>query len=450
MNDLVVTGGGLAGLAAATWCARAGLRVVLLERAGALGGRARTEVRAGFSHNLGGHALYAGAQAYRGLRELGVPFTGAPPPAGLLGLSGGRVHRFPAGFFSMLATDLFGFGAKVEAARALMKLTKTDPAPLRDVPWGDWLARLAPREEVRAAIQAVANVTTYANAPAIASAGATIAQIRRGASAGVLYLDGGWQTLVDGLERSAVAAGVRIVRDAAVASIAAAGPPRDPGARRVTLATGEDLVGRAVLLATGPATARAILGDERIGAGLVPTHAACLDLGLSALPCPDRLVAFGLDAPTYFSVHSASAKLATRGALIHLMKYLPPARSDSPGDGDGAERELEAVADHVQPGWRDRVITRRFLPRLVSSNAVVAAGTRRPAVDATGVPGVYLAGDWVGGEGMLADAAIASARAAAARIVADLGSRTHAGPPADALADTGPAGDARAATMAAL
>jgi pyruvate/2-oxoglutarate dehydrogenase complex dihydrolipoamide dehydrogenase (E3) component len=36
----------------------------------------------------------------------------------------------------------------------------------------------------------------------------------------------------------------------------------------------------------------------------------------------------------------------------------------------------------------------------------------------TAVRGLYLAGDWVGDEGMLADAALASARAAAKAILA--------------------------------
>jgi hypothetical protein len=36
----------------------------------------------------------------------------------------------------------------------------------------------------------------------------------------------------------------------------------------------------------------------------------------------------------------------------------------------------------------------------------------RPAVDGTGVAGLLLAGDWVGGEGMLADASLASGRRA--------------------------------------
>jgi len=422
MDDLIIVGGGLAGLAAAAWCARDGLRVVLLERAITLGGRARTDVQAGYALNLGGHALYVGGPAARGLRELGVEFTGAAPPTGgLLGMVRGRLHRFPAGLFSMLATDLFGFAAKIEAARALATLVRTDPKPLRDVRWSEWLGGLASRPEVRDAVASIARVSTYANAPERASAGATVAQIQRAAGAGVLYLDGGWQTLVDGLERVAVAAGVRIVRAAPVASIV-----RSSGTvRGVTIAGGERVMGQAVLLATGPATARALLGNPTLGAALVPAHAACLDLGLTSLPHPERLIAFGLDEPTYFSVHSAVARLAERGATVHLMKYLDP---DAPEDAAAAEADLEHVADRVQPGWRDRVETRRFLPNLVASNAIVVAGGRRPAVDASGLPGAYLAGDWVGEEGMLADATIVSARAAAGRIAEDL-RRARAGAP---------------------
>ena len=37
--------------------------VVVLERASTLGGRARTDVHAGYAHNLGGHALYVGGHA---------------------------------------------------------------------------------------------------------------------------------------------------------------------------------------------------------------------------------------------------------------------------------------------------------------------------------------------------------------------------------------------------
>jgi len=52
-----------------------------------------------------------------------------------------------------------------------------------------------------------------------------------------------------------------------------------------------------------------------------------------------------------------------------------------------------------------------------SSNALVTPELRRPEVT-TQVRGLYLAGDWVGGEGILSDAALSSARAAAHAILA--------------------------------
>ncbi|HBP18082.1 MAG TPA: hypothetical protein DEA08_09860 [Planctomycetes bacterium] len=42
--DTIVIGGGLAGLAAATWLGRAGQRVLLVERGRELGGRARSQL----------------------------------------------------------------------------------------------------------------------------------------------------------------------------------------------------------------------------------------------------------------------------------------------------------------------------------------------------------------------------------------------------------------------
>jgi predicted NAD/FAD-dependent oxidoreductase len=63
------------------------------------------------------------------------------------------------------------------------------------------------------------------------------------------------------------------------------------------------------------------------------------------------------------------------------------------------------------------VLHERYLHRtVVTHGAPTAAGgglTGRPSVDALGLPGVYLAGDWVGAEGLLADAAAASGIAAA-------------------------------------
>ena len=58
---------------------------------------------------------------------------------------------------------------------------------------------------------------------------------------------------------------------------------------------------------------------------------------------------------------------------------------------------------------------RRFVPDLVVANDVPRAGglARRPPAAVADVRGLLLAGDWVGAEGLLADASLASGARAA-------------------------------------
>jgi hypothetical protein len=142
-----------------------------------------------------------------------------------------------------------------------------------------------------------------------------------------------------------------------------------------------------------------------------PVRVACLDLGLRTMPQGSARIALGLDRPLYLSAHSVVARLAPAGsAVVHLCKYL-----DDAGDPASDRRELEEFADLAMPGWRREAEVVRFLPQMTVAAAVF--GPRgRPAVDELKIPGVALAGDWVGGEAMLADAAVASALEAAGMV----------------------------------
>ncbi len=105
--DVVVAGGGLAGLAAATYLARAGQRVVLFEKARQVGGRAMTRATGGFHLNMGPHALYRSGQAELVLRELGVTYSGRKvSTAGALAMRDGALYLLPSGPVSLAATRL--------------------------------------------------------------------------------------------------------------------------------------------------------------------------------------------------------------------------------------------------------------------------------------------------------------------------------------------------------
>jgi hypothetical protein len=74
------------------------------------------------------------------------------------------------------------------------------------------------------------------------------------------------------------------------------------------------------------------------------------------------------------------------------------------------------MLDLVQPRWRADATAVRFLQRVVAATDIPAAASGglagRPPTAVPEVPGVHVAGDWVGPSGMLADAALASAAAA--------------------------------------
>jgi len=406
---IVVIGGGLSGLLSAALLSRRGSPVVLVERASAPGGRAATREKQGFSFNLGPHALYRRGLLKRTLKELGVEVTGGVATgSGGYAIAGGRVHTLPIGLSSLITTGAIGLGGKGEFARLYAKLPAVKPDRLQRTTLASWLDASLHDTAARQLLEMTVRVTTFTNDPNHHSAGAAIEQLQLGLRGSVLSVDGGWQTIVDGVRRVALGAGARIIAGA----VAAALERRDARTvDAVRLADGSVLRASAVILTGSPADVEHPAGFTGLGAGLPPpVRVATLDVALRSLPKPRHTVAFGVDVPLYFSVHSALARLAPDGgAVVHATKYLRP---DETADGD-TERELEELMTLMQPGWRDQLEFKQFLPNLVVTHAEATAAIGgvggRPPARLAAFDNVAIAGDWVGPRGQLSDACAASA-----------------------------------------
>ncbi len=412
-TDILVVGGGLTGLAAATYAARGGRTVMLFEKASEPGGRAITQQRNGFCLNRGAHALYHETEAGEVLRELGVAYYGKQPPP-VFALSGDILHLLPQSPLALLRTTLLDASAKLEMLRVLSSALRADLLALQKVSVTEWLKRHVRHPQVRALLLMLARVTTYTNAPEVQSAALLVEVVRKVPN--VLYLDGGWQTLVAGLLHVAEDAGVRMVTSSRVVTV-----EHEERVRGVRLANGEFYPAQAVIVATDPTEASTLVDGgkhpalSRWAREALPSFVACLDVALRRLPEPRHLGALGIDRPLYLVVHSASAKLAPEGgSVIHTIRYLEPGEQ---ADAKAVEQELEALLDRLQPGWRGEIVARQFLPHMHATNAIVQAHLGgipgRPGPAVPGIGNLFVAGDWVGTAGQLTAAGLASARAAA-------------------------------------
>ena len=66
----------------------------------------------------------------------------------------------------------------------------------------EWLKNRIHHRDVFDLLITLCRIVTYANDPEIQSAGSTLSQLQMAIPGRVIYLDGGWQTLVNGLNVS--------------------------------------------------------------------------------------------------------------------------------------------------------------------------------------------------------------------------------------------------------
>jgi phytoene dehydrogenase-like protein len=421
-TDVVVVGGGMAGLTAACYLARAQMEVTVIEKASYLGGRAATQEFDGFRFNRGGHALYSGGAASRILEELGVSYDYGIPKRTFV-MQGGKLSPFTADPLGFLRTNVLNVGDKLALLRLFVTLGAAKPRALANTSVQGWLDHNIRRPQLRRLMTALARTFVYSTALDLISAELFVEKLQRALRHPVHYVDGGWRTLVDGLRAVAERAGARIVSNVQVESVEIS----NGHARSVRLHDGSVVRASAVVVATSPRDAAKLVdGGEnpamgQIVEGLIPARIACLDVALNRLPVPGRPIVQDLDGPRFMSAQSVYSRVAPEGAaLIISFKQLDPRY---PGDPREDERDLEELLDAAQPGWRGALVKRQYLPRIEAVGALPTAReggfAGRPGSRVMGLHNIYMAADWVGPEGFLVDASMASARRAAELVLED-------------------------------
>lgn len=426
-TQVVIVGGGLAGLTAACYLARGGVAVTLFEKSSEPGGRASTRFYDGYAFNRGIHAFYTGGAASEVLKELGITYSHGLPKH-IFVLKQGKLHISPLNASTMLRTDMLNLADKLDLLRVFARIPGLKPRELQDISVQAWIESITRRQTVRKFLVTNARAFVYSSALDLVSNDVFITKMQLALKNPIHYIDGGWQVLVDGLRSAAEQAGARIVSGSRVESVV-----HEHGqVQGVRLYTGECVSASAVIVATTPGEAVKLLDGgsyqplREIVDPLIPARIACLDVALSHLPNPRYPIVQDLDAPRFMSTQSMFAKIAPRGgALIHTFKQLDP---EHPGDPREDERDLENLLDTVQPGWRNVLVRRIYLPHIEAVSMLPTVRSHgyagRPGPRVPGLNNLYLAGDWIG-EGFLTDSSFGSARQVAQLVLQESPSSTR-------------------------
>ena len=163
--------------------------------------------------------------------------------------------------------------------------TEIDFSQLEGVTVQEWLDKNIHDANLAETIKTILRLNTYANDPDIQSIGSALRQIYVASRRGYMYLDGGWQTLVDGLLKVIKNTNVKIVMGEKVTRV-----KRTYSSEwLVELPNKNQVSAKIIVIAAGPMDAYSLFDDEerpevlsKAAKEAKPVRMVCLDVLLAA------------------------------------------------------------------------------------------------------------------------------------------------------------------------
>ncbi|WP_416149597.1 phytoene desaturase family protein [Salipaludibacillus sp. HK11] len=414
--DVVVVGGGLAGLSSAAYLAHQGKKVVLLER-GKLGGRAMTIQLKGYQFNFGAHAIYARDTSYLTKIEeelnLDIQWEDYTQLKAKYDM-GEDTSVIPTNVGGLLQTKLLKGMDKFRFAYHMLFTTlgfeKGDPN-LSIQEWID-LRKISPA--VREMMLNLATSNFFSGDPNSIPSDVFFSYYKRlfRTSIPVSFIQGGWKVLIDELKRVIKENGGEIIEKTKVSAIVT-----DKNLVSQVQTKKHSFSANQFIFAIPPEELQKLFLESPIKADLdrytdyEPTYVMFYDIGLKKRIESDYTYIFDRDRQifitdiSYYDMEAAPPG----GQLLQAVGYL---RQDEINDPDAHERiilRMEQFYDKHFDGWRKQLSIPRASKKPVLQAVRWSMNQRGLPTHFAKLPNAYFAGDWCQGTGQLSELSFSSA-----------------------------------------
>jgi len=418
--DVIIIGGGFAGLSAAALLSHQGCGVLLLEGAGHLGGRASYYKENGFIWQYGQHShrLEKDGIAAQVFERLGRPlkFLDTSHDTAYLYMDG-KLYARPEGAAGFLFTQILPLRARLNFLRFYVRLLRQDPKEWYDKTLLELYRTWFSNPDVERFL-CFLGFTVMLPDPALVSAGEVIHFLKRAQKARVKQGEpvGGCKQSVDTLQQAILDHGGVIHLSEAVEAIVL------EQARAVGVRTAEaeyrarHVVFAAPLFRLFDVADEALFGMDFVdyAKAIRPSSGLSIDF-VSNEPLADiRGSILGIDVPLWVKFQShIDASIAPQGKHICTWAMLfPPGELPSKTAAKETEAHIKRIMNEVVPGAAAKVVhERRHVMRVVNGNMLTPGQSyvHRPGIACPDVRDLYFIGDTTQGEGCSGDIAFSSA-----------------------------------------
>ncbi|WP_240511951.1 phytoene desaturase family protein [Paludifilum halophilum] len=423
-ENVVVVGGGLAGLSSAARLAKKGFRVQLIEKAPKLGGRAITIPLKGFNFNFGAHAIYGRDHSvlrrYENELGLSVEWKDFSPKKAFYDL-GSFTTPMPSTLERLFRTKILDAENKLRFGYEIIKTLTSLERGEEGVRIGDYLKKEP--DQVRDLFLTLASSNFFSNEPEEIPSPLFFQYYKRlfSTHTPVSYIGGGWQSVVNRFEKMIKENGGEIINKEKIRKV-------EMDERRVSAVYGKESVYTAdrFIFCIPPKALVSLFADtpyhhlfEEYNR-YSPNQVVVYDVGLKErIPSPYTYIyhkgerIFITDISYYDTTCTPEG-----GQLMQAIAYM---NEEEMEQDRGKEKiaTIESVYDKHYPGWRDLLVAKRISKKATVQEIKCVEDQRLMPVQFYSLDHAYFAGDWCQGEGQLSELSFSSAYEVSRRILDD-------------------------------